>query len=310
MHSYIKDLAFVIREGSMNNTYKMAWIRSIVESCVLHPGQSEIHLDQLSPLIFRYYWDQSIFFDLVQGPNPNKRPEIQQMVEEQIGKYQSRYGFKPERHLKVGKRVSCEVEKVSSILMKDVSFRFPRVNGKTYDFYRLDRDRRTIWVHHPDQLVEYSDVLFDLINYSWAQKLEMMNSSPRISQKVRGTDRGGISRRSLSKFRKYLDLENPKRVSFISGEMIPEEELSIDHVIPWSYLYSDDIWNLVYVGKSENSVKNNTLPNDDDIAKLELRNIELMAMCDKHEFNDNHTEQLRLAIETQVVKRNWVGFKG
>ena len=153
-------------------------------------------------------------------------------------------------------------------------------------------------------------VLFDLINYGWAQKLEMMNSSPRISQKVRGIDRGRISRGSLSRFRKYLDLENPKRISFISGKMIPERDLSIDHVVPWSYLYSDDIWNLVYVDKSENSVKNNTLPSDDDIARLELRNVELLELCDGKGLNDTHTEQLRLAIETHLVKRNWVGFKG
>ena len=33
MDNYIKDLINLIENGKMDNTYKMAWIRSIVESC-------------------------------------------------------------------------------------------------------------------------------------------------------------------------------------------------------------------------------------------------------------------------------------
>jgi hypothetical protein len=44
------------------------WIRSIVETCVLNPDQPVIHFDELSSKIFGYYWNQTIFFDLEQGP--------------------------------------------------------------------------------------------------------------------------------------------------------------------------------------------------------------------------------------------------
>ena len=95
MEKYIQDLCEVIRHGEMENTYKMVWIRSIIETCVIEPDLDFIHFDQLSHKIFGYYWNQTIYFDLEQSPNPKKRPEIYQLVVSQIDQYRSTYGFKP-----------------------------------------------------------------------------------------------------------------------------------------------------------------------------------------------------------------------
>ena len=57
MNDYIKELTMLIRDGDMQNTYKMAWARAIVESCVLDESQSVIHFDTLSEKIFGYYWN-------------------------------------------------------------------------------------------------------------------------------------------------------------------------------------------------------------------------------------------------------------
>ena len=63
MDSNLKIVVDLINQGKMTNTYKMAWIRSIVESCEKNPKKI-IHFDELSRLIFKYYWNQCIFFDL------------------------------------------------------------------------------------------------------------------------------------------------------------------------------------------------------------------------------------------------------
>ena len=118
--------------------------------------------------------------------------------------------------------------------------------------------------------------LFDLINYRWGLILETFNSSPRINKKVKIIDEQDVKRSSLSKFKEYLDIENPQRICFICGKHIDNPELSIDHVIPWSYLYSDDLWNLVYVHKSCNSSKSNIIPLEEDIQKLKDRNKRLL----------------------------------
>ena len=74
--------------------------------------------------------------------------------------------------------------------------------------------------------------------------------------------------------RKFIDEENPKKECFLTGKKISGTP-SIDHVIPWSYMYSDDLWNLVYVLPNENSSKSNSLPNKKLIEKLKTRNIKL-----------------------------------
>jgi len=309
MEQYIKDLTYVIQNGEMENTYKMVWVRSIVETCVLDPNVQEIQFDHLSKLIFGYYWNQTIYFDLEQSPNPLKRPVIYQIVKEEISEYRHKNGKQPVWFSGAENSVSIPVSKISTILSKDVCWRFPKVGKENFDLYDLDIKNRTIILHRTDLIREYANVLFDVINYRWTQKLEEFNHSPRISQKVRGTDRENIRRKSLAKFRKYLDLENPDHVCFHTGRKIKYENLSIDHVLPWSYLFSDNLWNLVYVDKFFNSSKGNIIPKEETIEKLENRNIHLLKSMEIEFPNTKVTDELNLSIETDLIRKSWVGCK-
>ena len=58
--------------------------------------------------------------------------------------------------------------------------------------------------------------------------------------------------------------------------MLKEEEISIDHFIPWSYIYSDDLWNLVITSKSYNSTKTNKRPSNEYLEKLKEQNLQLI----------------------------------
>ena len=310
MDQYIKDLSTLIREGEMENTYKMVWIRSIVESCVLDPRSSLIHFDQLSEKIFGYYWNQTIFFGLKQCPNPNRLPKIYQIVLEEIDQYQKTNGYKPEWFSRVKNLIKVPLSDISNVLKTDVCWRFPKLNGKDFDVYGLDKNNRTINVRYPELIKEYSDILFELINYRWTQKLEEFNHSPRISRKVLGTDRERVRRGSLSKFREYLDLENPDRICFFTNKPLTDKDLSIDHILPWSYMYSDDLWNLVYVDRSHNSSKSNLIPDEDVIEKLEQRNQRLLNLMNFEGVFNRHKEELELSITSDLVKKFWVGCKG
>ncbi len=156
---------------------------------------------------------------------------------------------------------------------------------------------------------ENCEDLFDLINYRWGMILETFNTAPRINKKVKIIDEQAIKRNSLSKFKKYLDVENPTRKCFLCGKEIKEEELSIDHVVPWSYLYSDDLWNLVYVHKSCNSTKNNVIPLEVEIIKLEERNKEMLQELKQQGKQDKIMDELELAIEKNYVRKFWIGCK-
>lgn len=88
------------------------------------------------------------------------------------------------------------------------------------------------------------------------------------------------------------------------------ENPSIDHVIPWSYMYSDDLWNLVYTHKGCNSSKSNKIVSETEIEKLEQRNRKLLERLTKLGVKDKHTEELQLSIDKDYVRKFWIGFRG
>ena len=87
-------------------------------------------------------------------------------------------------------------------------------------------------------------------------------------------------------------------------------DISIDHVIPWSYMYSDDLWNLVYVHKGCNSSKSNVLPTETTIKNLKKRNLLLLEILRKNSVKDKHFSELELSIEKDFPMKFWIGFKG
>jgi len=310
MDGYIKELTNIISNGSMENTYKMSWIRSIVEICEKQQKRT-IHFDELSPLIFKYYWNQSIFFNLQQGPSIKRKPKIQQLVEKQIRKYKSKHGTQPKTFIKVKDKIKIPVQQISTVLTLDVSWRFLIVGKDKFNIYECDKEKRTIRILKPELIKEYSDILYQLINYRWTQKLEDIDGSPRISKKVRGVDREKTpKRKNLKPFHKFLDYENPSKKCFITGDKIPELEITVDHVIPWSYMYSDDLWNLVYVQSGLNSSKNNRLPNEEMVDKLEKRNRRLLKLLKKNNIQNKHVGELGISIKNNYVRHHWTGFRG
>jgi CRISPR/Cas system Type II protein with McrA/HNH and RuvC-like nuclease domain len=55
------------------------------------------------------------------------------------------------------------------------------------------------------------------------------------------------------------------------------ETLAVDHVIPWSYVLEDRVWNLVLACKNCNSEKSNQTPGDRYLNDLVHRNRRLLA---------------------------------
>lgn len=139
--------------------------------------------------------------------------------------------------------------------------------------------------------------------------LETFNNTPRINKKVKIMDERNVKRKSLSNFKKYLDLENKEHICFYCNTYINDLDLSIDHVIPWSYMYSNDIWNLVYVCKRCNSIKNNRIPLENEIKKLKQRNQNLSELMKYNNVKNNIYNELELAIEKDYVDKFWIGSK-
>tara|TARA_Y100000768_G_scaffold307845_1_gene241946 strand:- start:149 stop:1090 length:942 start_codon:yes stop_codon:yes gene_type:complete len=313
MKPYINDLLELINHGKVSNTYKMSWIKSIVEICEQH-CKKEIHFDELSPIIFKYYWNQTFFFNLYQGNNKKKKPKIIQYVDEEIESYKNKFNtYQPITCIKYQDSIEKSLyKKISTVLKTDVSGKFQNLSGRKYDIYELDEDNRTIKIKHPKVIKEFSKFLYQAINFRWAQLLEDFDGSPRICKKIKGIDRDQTptKRKSLKRFHKYLDMENPNKICFLDGDEIPNGELSVDHVIPWSYMFEDDLWNLVYVKKGPNSSKGNIIPEESLIVKLEKRNKNLLKILIENGIKGKDVDELQLSIEKDYLRRFWIGYKG
>ncbi len=308
MNQYIKDLSEVIRNTKMTNTYKMVWIRSIVDVCCDDPTIKEIHFDQLSSKIFGYYWNQTFFFDLKQDSLENSK--IQQLVRTEIKRYKEKKSDpSPKWFTEIEDEISIPISEVSTQLKRYAAHLFPKVSGRMYDLYQLDLSNRTLTPNHPKLIKDHSQILIDLINYRWTQKLEEFNNSPRISQKVRCIENKKIPRTSLKKFEKYLDLENPDQICFIGNEKMKTK--SIDHVIPWSFMYSNDLWNLAYVDLSQNSSKGRKPPHEKIIKKLQRRNEKLYKILKSSgRYDDDvNVQELKTSNEKDWVNKYWHQFR-
>ena len=82
-------------------------------------------------------------------------------------------------------------------------------------------------------------------------------------------------RHSLEKIRKVLNIYFDS--CFYCNRLLPKDNnhlIHIDHFIPWSYIYEDEIWNLVLSCRECNLRKHSSLPQEEYIERLLKRDIQ------------------------------------
>ncbi|MFH2117291.1 MAG: HNH endonuclease domain-containing protein [Bacillota bacterium] len=293
MDSYLQSWLDVIGKMANDNTYKLAWGRGIIE-CIQTKAYTstdeyiEISFFAIAEKMLKYYWNQEFFFKLKQGPNSTKTPIIHQITEDVIQQYthitQSTipvwYDRAKDIIFKDQTYYQKTLKKLVSAVSQDVCWRFLYYEGQTHDIYELNRKEKWLRISNTNQktIDDYGIVLTQLLNYKWAQLLEQFNRSPKIVSKVRGSQENNIKRKNLSKFKEILlkQFEEGRPIDFYTGLILNENDISLDHVIPWSFLYSDDIWNLVITNKAYNSSKSNSIPSKQTITRLIDRNRKLL----------------------------------
>ena len=103
-------------------------------------------------------------------------------------------------------------------------------------------------------LIGWTD--FNLITY-----LQRRNPTvPGISNKIYPPQERKLT--SATNYWKYIIQQGSVR-DIYSGDELTSRGLSIDHFVPWSYVASDELWNLIPTEKSINSSKSNNLPDWD-----------------------------------------------
>ena len=314
INDYINNWITIIEQMHNDNTYKLAWGRAILE-CInfgkyqINDFDVTIQFDDISECMIKYYWNQLFFFNLKQAPYKDKDPVICQDVLMLINYYKTNYSTNipiwfDEVKDKIDESFYSKIIKhISKTLHENVSWRFKKIDKQIIDLYRYNKKDGSFIAIKENELQllkEYGIILSKLLNYKWAQLLEKFNFCPKIVNKVNGISESKLRRNSLSEYKKQLlkEFNDGNVIDFYTGEQLDLKNISIDHVIPWSFMYSDDIWNLVITSKSNNSSKSNTIPNEEIINKLKDRNKKLLNLLD-----GKYKDDLQLSIDNNYLDK-------
>ena len=314
---YLNKWLTVIEQMNNDNTYKLAWGRAIIECVafdkyIVDDKKVIIEFDEISKCMIKYYWNQLFFFNLKQSPYKDKDPVICRYTNILIEEYKklSKRNFPvwfdegiTLIHKNNDDLFNDIVKKVSDTLHQNVCWRFKNIPNGIVDLYEYDRSFGSkIFIKYDDMicLKEYAVIVSKLLNYKWAQLLENFNFAPKIVSKINGISNAKLKRNNLSKYKDELlkQFSNGKAIDFYTGKELDYDDLSVDHVIPWSFMYSDDIWNLVLTSKSYNSSKSNSIPTPEIIEKLKERNKKLLST-----LNGKYKDDITVAINNGYIDK-------
>jgi len=118
-------------------------------------------------------------------------------------------------------------------------------------------------------------------------------------------ERTKLDRRKLTKYLAVL-LEVGTSCCFYCEKAVSSADAHIDHVIPWSFLFEDPLWDLVAACAQCNSGKSDWLPERRFIDRLVLRNLHRnFSALPPDEIANNVERYYEAAISVE-----WPGFWG
>ncbi len=260
-----------MRHASMSASYKPALLKALVRACRASDDVL-IPLERLGDEFAQMYWNQVVIYHLRQSTSLTKESEAIKAIRATADRHHARrLADLPPEGRKALARGMARVLTINVLNAFHVSA--PKSMPRLYR-----------WSHGADAIlletaahrfiVENGVALEMIANYHWAEFLESRNRlAPRIIQKV---SRLGAKRKSLNPFLRIVQGAD-REVCFYCGVEVGEHRpLEIDHVIPWSFLLEDPLWDLVVACRTCNAEKRDWLPRREYISKLLARNQALL----------------------------------
>ena len=275
----MREFLDILRRGSKDNTYKFALARALLDYSTGRGGGGtlEVPYEYLADKFLEYYWHQECRFKLKQDSHKAKTPKAIQAIRRVWGA-NTPGSFEL---LDDGDK-----DKARSLILRDV---FGHARRKTSLVVpRFQRIKRGGVCAEADTFYDYSDddqmirlkpealeffranhaALRGLVTLEWVKFLEARNR--RLPMLVAKVERYEARRGSLAPARSSL-LEHSGHCFYCRGRL-EKRSTDVDHLIPWSYMFSDSLWNLVLACRRCNGKKSDSLPQDEFLDSLVYRN--------------------------------------
>lgn len=260
---HVSYVTAMLRHASMSTTYKPALLKAPVRICRKDHGLI-IPLTELGSEFAQMYWNQTVVFHLRQAAIVSKEAEVVR----RIRSIATEYGAHSLADLPQRGRAQIETS-MSRVLAIDVLRRFhnskPDDMAMLYEWNHGDSEIR-LSIGSLTFLRNHGATLELIANYRWAEYLESCNRlAPRIIQKV---SRDGAMRGSLTKYLKLLLGDDGGCCFYCARSFSHDNPPAVDHVIPWSFLLEDPIWDLVPACARCNAAKSDWLPAPNTLSVL------------------------------------------
>ena len=265
-------VSYSLFSGSHTTTYKYCFLKSILENIYNLDDDLSISFKAVGETFSSVYWNMISVHKIPQMPrgSSTKKSKFEKIVGELIldkpyldGVYYESINDE-DRKLYLKSALPEFQKYVIGAFYEDV-------DGMLYGF---SKQSKRIWFNpRSAEFLRNNKVILDQVNYyEWLKMVESILRSNEAKVDNLSTILEEITkRRNLAPFKELLLALGEKRECFYTGQKL-NQDAPLDHVIPWDYLKSDNLWNLVFISLRCNSSKSNKLPDLQYIDRLIGRN--------------------------------------
>ncbi|WP_409250667.1 HNH endonuclease [Bacillus sp. SCS-153A] len=276
-----------------SSTYKYALIKALIENLYQIDENYEVTYDQLAYTFTKVYWNLIVTHNLTQH-NRGKNARVVSIIKDE----QSKNSIPPEMifdKLKDSLQLKLTNSVKSTMKVNVFGALYGDTRGKFYAFdHKTEKLRFNPAVH--TFMLNYQRLIIHLTNYHMAAMIEELNEVPSINYLL-GKVESIAKRSSLQPFEKILLSHFEARCFYCNKQLTGKKrETHVDHFIPWSFVQSDHIWNLVLSCNKCNSSKSDKLPERSFLNGIVERNEHLIVTD-----NNSHVARLMENYEPKKI---------
>lgn len=275
---------FIFSPRSKNSTsYKFVLIKSLLENLYNVNEHLELTYFQVFESFTKIYWNLVIHHKLNQINMQGKKSGVQTVLE----KFQKKYQIEDSIvYDKLPSQLQVElVQKVTKACKINVMGAiYGDTAGTIYSFDNYD-EKLKITPSFYSFMQKFQKVIMYLANYHLALFLEKFNDqgdTTRLLLKVENVSK----RSSLDTFYHLLAAVYQQECFYCGKEIKSKKGNHVDHFIPWSFVQTDQLWNLVIACSSCNLSKNDKLAEVYYLEQLIVRNQDLIENKELNNRND------------------------
>jgi 5-methylcytosine-specific restriction endonuclease McrA len=272
----------IISKGKKDNTYKFALAKFLLDySLKLQIVEdTKIYYDEISEAFLKYYWFQECKYKIKQDFKQSSQPVVITIIQNFCGT-----DYIPDSYENYFKKNQFKNKLIRELEKKCLNDVIPRFQPDEHNnFYSHNHEKSNKKYKIPSNndkfiILQKNSILFLRNNYEllhkalileWAKFLEKTNFTPKLIAKIEHL--GETKRSSLNKYKKILlEIDNSKKC-FYCDCTLDDNDIHVDHFIPWSYVYDDELWNLVLSCSTCNLKKSDYLANENSLIKIQIRN--------------------------------------